>query len=122
MNNNDYSEVTDIEWLKRVISQLQEDVREATERANDWREKFRKLDQGVRCEYCDPNGTIWECCKDRNKRTDEQIQHLRSVIKTMLWNSEPDPCDAADCELWDRLHAIYGPAEGLLELNDFQMI
>jgi hypothetical protein len=44
-----------------------------------WREKFRKLDQGVRCEYCDPNGTIWECCKDRNKRTDEEIQKLREA-------------------------------------------
>jgi DNA-binding transcriptional MerR regulator len=46
-----------------------------------WRQKYRDLDMGVRCEYCDPAGTIWECCKDRNKRTDEEINKLKEKIE-----------------------------------------
>jgi hypothetical protein len=48
-----------------------------------WRQKYRDLDMGVRCEFCDPNGTIWECCKDRGKRTDEEITKLRQEVERL---------------------------------------
>ena len=49
-----------------------------------WRQKYKDLDMGVRCEYCDPGGTIWECCKDRNKRTDEEINKVRAQLKRAI--------------------------------------
>jgi hypothetical protein len=56
---------------------------------------------------------------ERDDFLTQENAHLRAVIKTLLWFTEPHPLDLDDINLWDKIESIYGPAEGILELADF---
>jgi len=66
--------------LYNEVARLREEQIQVKQKAKEWKEKYRKLDLSVRCEYCDPNGTIWECCTKRQYEQAAEIEELKSEI------------------------------------------
>jgi len=62
------------------VARLREELIQAKQKAKEWKEKYRKLDMSVRCEYCDPNGTIWECCTKRQYEQASEIERLKAEL------------------------------------------
>lgn len=65
------------------VARFREELIQAKQKAQEWKEKYRKLDLSVRCEYCDPNGTIWECCTKRQYEQAAEIERLRAEIQKL---------------------------------------
>jgi hypothetical protein len=65
------------------VARLREELIQAKQKAKEWKDKYRKLDLSVRCEYCDPNGTIWECCTKRQYEQAAEIGKLRDEIQKL---------------------------------------
>ena len=70
----------------------QAELKDAVLRAREWKKKYRDLDRSVRCEYCDPNGTIWECCTKRqveqeNSRlkVEADFNRLNTLMHQAIW-------------------------------------
>jgi uncharacterized membrane protein len=47
---------------------------------NEWKAKFTDLDNQLKCELRDPNGTIWECAAKLQKDLDETREQLTIAL------------------------------------------
>jgi hypothetical protein len=85
-------------WVSEDFArQLERELTAAKAEAKEWRRKYKDLDQGVRCEYCDPAGTIWECCTKRQKEQADEITRLQNELRGS--NAYTD-------DLYRRLHKL----------------